>query len=93
MVCDTCGQAQSVEKFNDDCPNPNTCFRCRVSGVRLGIPGRSQDADLWRHSTIAEQQRTQVKAAADNGLEAIPAWTSTSYAPTKKQLDKLKTVS
>ena len=90
MFCDTCGEDKPLSKFNLESFSPETCFHCRVQGVKLGIPGKAQDQDLWRHSTLAEQQRTTVEEGRANGLDPVPAWTTTSSAPTQKQLDKLK---
>lgn len=91
MVCDTCGIDKDVSKFNVESFSPDTCFSCRVRGVSFANPIKSaQGEDQWRHSTIAEFGRNQVAEAAENGLEAVPKHTAGGYAPSGKQLDKIK---
>ena len=90
-ACDTCHTAKPESQFRADCFSPNTCFSCRVNGISFTNPIKTgQGEDQWRHSTIAEYCRNQVAEAAENGLEAVPVKTAGGYAPSAKQMSKIK---
>lgn len=91
MECVDCGKEKPASSFNAESFSPKTCFRCRVSGVSFTNPIKTgQGEDQWRHSTIKESNRLQIKEAKDNGLDPVPAKSAGGYTPSAKQLDKLK---
>jgi len=92
MRCEDCGEDKPASSFNAESFSPTTCFRCRVQGVAFTNPIKSgQGVDQWRHTTIAEHNRTQIAEAMANGLERPePKHTSsTAWSPSQSQVSKL----
>lgn len=89
-ICVDCGHSLPNDKFNEESFSPETCFRCRISGVSLAIPAKSADVDSWRHDTIRDYGRRIVEEGRANGLDPVPAKYAGGVAPSQKTLDTLK---
>lgn len=73
--CDTCGNARPTDKFNPESFSPSTCFKCRISGVRMGYTAGKQafHGDTLHGGTIASDNRHTVAEAKSNGYDPVPA--------------------
>lgn len=90
MECDNCSRSLPISKFDLTGRDPETCFRCRVESISFTNPIKSgQGDDAWRHDTIRGFQRRQIQEAADNNLEAIPAWHTTGTGTTAGSMKRL----
>ena len=92
MICSNCLDHKPASSFNAESFTPDVCFRCRVSSVGFTNPLKAASGeDAWRHDTLKDFGRRQVAEAAENGLEAIPAWHNTNTGPAPSTLKKMQT--
>lgn len=92
MKCDTCGDDFPTDKFNPESYSPNTCFKCRVSGVRLGFSAGRQSfhGDTLVGGTIRSDNEHTVKLARANGHDPVPTKTAGGVGVSQKELNRLK---
>ena len=92
MKCDTCGENRPIEKFNSESFSPETCFKCRVQGVRLGFSqGREMfHGDALVGGTIKSDNKHTVEQARANGHDPVPVSTGPTHGLTSGQMDRLK---
>lgn len=77
--CPECHQVWPLDRFNGVHPE---CFKCRVQGVGVTFGGgRKNFHGIGGNETIREYQQRTIAEAQRNGIEAVPAWTKTNYAP------------
>lgn len=94
--CDECGRMLPTTKFNSESFSPATCFKCRVSGVRLGFAqGREMfHGDHLVGGTKKSDTEHMLKQARANGHDPVPVSTGVSHGLTSGQMARLqKTVS
>ena len=94
MKCDTCGNTLPKDKFNEESYSPETCFKCRVNGVRLGFSAGRQNfhGDHLVGGTIASDNRHTVSQARANGHDPVPLKTAGGVGVSRKELDRLKKI-
>lgn len=94
MKCDTCGKELPTEKFNTESFSPETCFKCRVSGVRLGFSAGRQGfhGDHLVGGTIKSDNDHTVKQARANGHDPVPMKTAGGVGVSQKELNRLKSI-
>jgi hypothetical protein len=92
MECSDCGRNLPITKFNVESGAPTSCFKCRVSTIRLGFTaGKSSfHGDDLVGGTIASDNRHTVAEARANGHEPVPAGYKASGV-SAKELSRLKT--
>lgn len=90
--CDTCGLQQPQSKYTADSFSPDTCFKCRVSTVRMGFSaGREAfHGDSLVGGTIKSDNDHTVKLAKANGHDPVPMSTAGGVGVTSKELTRLK---
>ena len=74
--CDTCNKEWPEDRFRDDCPAPDTCFKCRASGVSLTLQGGKQ---YWNEDTERRRADRAIAEATKAGFEPVPAETGKAY--------------
>jgi hypothetical protein len=84
--CDTCAGSYPASKFNLECPNPETCFRCRVQGTQFGYGGYRQQ---FHEGTNAERTRNIVAEARSQGHDPVPVHTAGGHGPSARQMSQL----
>lgn len=91
--CDTCGEHRPTDKYTADSFSPDTCFKCRVSTVKMGFAaGReSFHGDTLHGGTIRSDNEHTVKLARENGHDPVPMKTAGGVGVSAKELNKLKT--
>lgn len=82
-TCDTCGSDRPNGKFNPESFSPNTCFSCRIGGIRLGfVAGKKAfHGDDLVGGTIASDNRHTVETARANGHDPVPMERGVSPVP------------
>ena len=93
-TCDTCERTLPTEKFNTESYSPDTCFKCRIGGVRLGFSAGRQNfhGDHLVGGTIASDNRHTVKQARENGHDPVPLKTAGGVGVSQKELNRLKSI-
>ena len=87
MECVDCGQEKTLDKFNLEGPDPESCFRCRIQGTQFGFGGyRSQFHD----GTNKERTETAMADARAQGHDPVPVHTAGGHTPNAGQLAKVK---
>jgi hypothetical protein len=91
-TCEDCGLDLPESKFNAESWSPGSCFRCRVSSIRLGFVGDRAlfKGDTLVGGTIASDNRHQIEGARKNGLDPVPVDRGVSYGVSSNQINKLK---
>ena len=85
MICDTCGNDLALSKYNFEGPAPETCFKCRASGVQIGFGGFKEQ---FHNGTKAERRRTTIAEAKAQGLDPEPVHTAAyAFTPSVSQMD------
>ena len=84
-TCESCGKEQSKDRFNPDCPSPDLCFRCRISGVSLGFSGNQE---FFHNDTIKGFRDRTISEGRANGIDPEPI-TNHNAGISGKQLKKL----
>jgi hypothetical protein len=90
--CDTCGELRPTDKFTADSFSPDTCFKCRVSTVRMGFTAGKATfhGDNLVGGTIASDNRHMVDLARSNGHDPVPVATAGGVGVSAKELSRLK---
>jgi hypothetical protein len=89
-VCDTCGRERLLDRFNDECRNPETCFACRVSTLGVSYQGGKE---FFHNDTVASsvKRMTSEFTENNNGLKPVPKTPQgTGGMATRNQEAKLK---
>ena len=83
-VCEDCERELPSDKFNPESGSPNSCFRCRIQGVRLGFrQGKEMfHGDSLVGGTIASDNRHTVSEARKQGHDPVPVSTGVSHGLT-----------
>lgn len=76
-ICDTCRNEWPEDRFRDDCPAPDTCFKCRASGVSLTLQGGKQ---YWNEDTERRRADRAVAEARKAGFDPVPAETGKGWS-------------
>ena len=77
--CPECRRSWPLDRFNG---KHAECFRCRTKGVGVTFGGgRKNFHGIGGNETLREYGQRTVREAAANGIQAVPAWTKTNYAP------------
>lgn len=74
MVCDTCREDWSDDRFNPDCASPNTCFRCRANSIGVAYLAYPHGRKEFAGATIRERQEKELAEGKAAGLNLRPAW-------------------
>jgi hypothetical protein len=85
-ICDTCDIEWPDDRFRADNPAPNTCFKCRASGVSLTLQGGKQ---YWNEDTERRRSDKALSEARAAGFEPVLAetrggWNGASAAALSK---------
>jgi hypothetical protein len=90
--CVDCGRELPITKFNVESGSPGSCFKCRVSTVRMGfVAGKAMfHGDDLVGGTIASDNRHTVEMARSNGHDPVPIKTAGGVGVSKTELDRLK---
>jgi hypothetical protein len=93
-TCDTCENTLPTDKFNSESYSPDTCFRCRISGIRLGFSAGKESfhGDTLAGGTIASDNRHTVELAKANGHDPVPVHTAGGVGVSQKELNRLKSI-
>lgn len=93
-TCVDCERELPQDKFNPESGSPDSCFRCRVQGVRLGFTaGRSAfHGDHLVGGTIASDNRHTVEQARAQGHDPVPVKTAGGVGVSQKELNRLKSI-
>jgi hypothetical protein len=75
-ICADCQLEWPLDRFREDNPHPDVCFKCRTRGISLSVAGGK---DYWKGPTERERAAHQVKEARANGLDPVPLETRGSY--------------
>lgn len=89
--CDTCHETWPLDRYRDDGPAPDSCFRCRSKGISFGFQGGKEyfHEDTERRRT--EKALSEARAA---GFDPVPTETRGSWGGIgAKTLDKIGEVS
>lgn len=92
--CDDCGNDFPLDKFNLESRSPSSCFKCRVSTVKMGFAqGKSHfHGDSLVGGTIASDNRHTISEARSNGYNPVPVKNGeSSWTPSASSINKLKT--
>jgi len=94
MKCEDCERELPKEKFNPESGSPNSCFKCRVQGVRIGFSqGRAMfHGDHLVGGTIASDNRNTVETARAQGHDPVPVATAGGVGVSQKELNRLKSI-
>ena len=87
MQCPECNLDWPEDRFNGTHPQ---CFKCRTRGIGFTFSGGKQ---VFHARTDRQAQERTIREAKANGLEAVPAWTTTNYAPSAGGMAKIAKVS
>lgn len=93
-TCTDCGNELPKDKFNPESFSPTVCFKCRVSGIRLGYTaGREAfHGDSLVGGTIKSDTEHTLREARANGHDPVPVSSGVSHGPsTTAQMDRLRT--
>lgn len=92
-VCVDCGQERPYSKFNGESGSPDSCFRCRISTVRLGfVAGKEMfHGDALVGGTISSDNRNTVELARAQGHDPVPVKTAGGVGVSANELSRLKT--
>ena len=76
-LCTDCGLEWPEDRFNRDCVNPDTCFKCRAAGIGVtyGYRGRQN----FHATTIKESNDITLRDARANGFDPVPVSTKASH--------------
>ncbi len=78
--CDTCDESWPEDRFQRAGRNPNTCFRCRSKGIRVGFQGGKEYFHEDTEKRRSERAIAEGKAA---GFDPVPVHSaSTSVSAT-----------
>lgn len=75
--CDTCNKEWPVDRFRDDCPAPDTCFKCRASGISLTLQGGKE---YWNEDTERRRADRAIAEARKAGFDPVPAETGKGWS-------------
>ena len=92
MICDECGIELPSEKFNPESFSPATCFKCRISGIRIGFAqGREMfHGDHLVGGTKKSDTEHTLKVARANGHDPVPVQSGVNHGLTAGQMSRLK---
>ena len=94
ITCIDCGNELPDTKFNKESFSPDSCFKCRVSNVRLGFSQGKESfhGDSLVGGTIKSDVEHTLKLARSQGHDPVPVSSGVSHGPsTTAQMDRLKT--
>lgn len=74
--CDTCHESWPLDRFREDNPAPNTCFKCRASGISLTLQGGKE---YWNADTERRRADRAIAEAKKAGFDPVPAETKGAY--------------
>ncbi len=89
-ICDTCRNEWPEDRFRDDCPAPDTCFKCRASGVSLTLQGGKS---YWNEDTERRRADRAIAEAKKAGFDPVPATTNASGGASGASLAKIGEIS
>lgn len=68
-ICTDCGLEWPLDRFREDNPNPDSCFKCRTKGIGLTLQGGKS---YWHDGTEKERARHAVAEAKAAGFDPVP---------------------
>lgn len=75
--CDTCHESWPLDRFREDNPAPNTCFKCRASGISLTLQGGKE---YWNADTERRRSDRAIAEARAAGFDPVPAETGKGWS-------------
>jgi hypothetical protein len=75
-ICAECGLEWPLDRFRDDNPNPDLCFKCRTRGVSLSLQGGKS---YWHNGTESERARHALSEARAAGFDPVPRETGKGW--------------
>ena len=93
ITCTDCGNELPPTKFNAESYSPTVCFKCRVSGIRLGFRAGKETfhGDNLYGGTIRSDVEHTLSEARSNGHDPVPVSSGVSHGPsTTAQMNRLK---
>src|SRR4051812_32469104 len=86
IECATCGTSWPTDRY---IAKSASCFRCRAQSLQFNYGTRQREG--FHDHTIKEFNDRQVREAAANGIEAVPARTAATGVPSAGMMKKLET--
>lgn len=75
-ICVDCEREWPLDRYRADNAWPDSCFKCRASGISLTLQGGKE---YWNADTEKRRSERAVSEARAAGMEPVPATTGKAY--------------